>query len=852
YEKDEDGEFSYKGVVFNEMKGALADASEIMEAELNRAMFPETPYYYISGGDPGVIPNLTYEDFVDAHRRFYSPTNGIIFLDGKLDIEQVLGIIDGEFLGELTKGERIAPPDFQEPWDAGIRTAKYEIVPDEPIEKRMRMAWGRGLGRFDEREKIIAMDILSEVLAGSNEAYLTKPILEKGLAEDVILRAYDGIAQPWVRLEVRNFDRKDAEEIEHILFGEITRLAKEGIDHDRLEAVMANQEFLMGERDFGTYPQGLFLGFLVMDSMLYGGAPEQNLEKGDLFDRLRAKMNEGYFEELLRQVLLDNPHRCQVILEPSIEIGEERREREEARLSLEKASWSPEKEAEILKAQERLEAWQASEDDSADLEKLPHLTLEDIEGEPENIPTEVKETSGITVLRHPIASGDVRYIRIYFDIKDYDEDSVPPLSFLAELLGTLPAGDMDGQEIIMAEQRLLGRLDFDLLVYAKDNSKDASSMQFVISFSVLDSKLNEAADLITKIMNETGFDREDLILDILKQCRQDKMRSFIMGGHSAAMHRVMAMSGSAGRLQEQISGYDYYNWMVEQEDHWNPEYMEKAMTESLRTVMSSNDVTMSVTAGSDFDETAIVQKFAEGLDISAGQSAGSQTMGNAGESNTAENGRALQTLESNSALQAAENGAANTGANFTSEGIVIPADIAFTVRGGDLNRYGSGFSGKMQVAARIIGLAYLWNVIRVQGGAYGTGMSAHPSGMISCYSYRDPDGAASLETFKECANFLREAASEGLDLTGFIIGAVSDASPLLTPRLKGAIGDGFYFRGVTWEDRCKTRQELLSTTADDLIAMADAIEQALAEGGICIVSSQEQIDAAKPDKVLQI
>ena len=215
----------------------------------------------------------------------------------------------------------MAPPAVQESVDGGVRTVKYEIGPEEPIEQRMRMAWGRGLCTYDQREKILAMDILGEVLAGNNEAYLNKLILERNLAEDVAVRVYEGIAQPWVKVEVRNFCRDDADKIEEIIFGELERLAEEGIDRDRLEAIMANSEFLMEEHDFGTYPQGLFFGFMIMDSMLYGGAPELYLEKGTLYDDLRAKMKDGYFEKLIREVLLDNSHKCQIILEPSVTLG---------------------------------------------------------------------------------------------------------------------------------------------------------------------------------------------------------------------------------------------------------------------------------------------------------------------------------------------------------------------------------------------------------------------------------------------------------------------------------------------------------------------------------------------------
>lgn len=829
YDVSDDGEVTYKGVVFNEMKGAMADAGEIMETALNRAMFPDTPYAYVSGGDPVSIPNLSYENFIKAHGKFYSPANGTIFLDGAMDIDNVLAIINDEFLDDFEKGERIAPPEYQKPIDGGVQRVQYEIGADEPIEERMRMAWGRGLCRFDDREKIIAMDILAEVLSGNNEAYLNKLILERGLAEDVILRAYDGIAQPWVKLEVRNFREENSGEIESILFDEMRRLVDEGIDRDKLEAIMANQEFLMEERDFGTYPQGLFMGFLVMDSMLYGGAPEQNLEKGDLFDRLRQKMEDGYFEELLREVMLDNKHKCQVILEPSVTLGEERRADEASRIKNVVSGWSEAEHAKVSDDMKRLLTWQASEDRPEDLEMLPHLTIADMDDAPEDIPTVVKRINGIEVVRHTIETSDVRYVNLYFEIPEYNKQKLSELSFLVELLGTLGTGNIAAEDMVTVEQSLLGRMDYDLLVYARNNDKAISSVQFIATISVLEEKAEKAIEFITDILTNTNFEETSKILDVMKQCKQEKMQSFIMGGNSAAMRRVMAMGTCAGAAQESITGYDYYRWMCDQLDNWDGEKLSNIMASHLNNVINKDKMTISITANSEYDETNLVSWITRGIKSSVKSHVGSEA------------------TEVDIVNDIKPNG-------FRREGVVIPADIAFTVRGGDLAPANLGFSGKMQVASRIVGLAYLWNMVRVKGGAYGTGMSVHPSGILSCYSYRDPNGATSLETFKGSADFLRQlATSDDMDLTGFIIGAVSDASPLLTPRLKAQIGDSFYFRGMTFQDRCKTRKELLSTTREDLISLANGIEMAMSEGGYCIVGSKEQVEAAgELDEILKL
>ena len=181
---------------------------------------------------------------------------------------------------------------------------------------------------FSEREKLTAAQLLCTALCGDNQAPLCRCILSQQLAEAVNMSLWDGTSQPWLKLEVRNFASGGEEAVRGALRAELERLAREGLDHEKLLASMANMEFQMRERDYGTWPQGLIYGLNILDSWMRGGAPEQNLEVGDLFDRLRAKLDEGYFEGLLRELLLENGHCAEVLLLPSSTLGEERRRAE--------------------------------------------------------------------------------------------------------------------------------------------------------------------------------------------------------------------------------------------------------------------------------------------------------------------------------------------------------------------------------------------------------------------------------------------------------------------------------------------------------------------------------------------
>ncbi len=806
-EPDEEGKAAYQGVVFNEMKGAFADVDELTARAINEALFPDSPYRFESGGDPEHIPDLTYEQFLDGHRRFYSPTNSFIYLAGDLDPEEVLGIMDEEYLSRLPRGQRVAPPALQPPVNGGTRELEYEISADEPLEGKTRLVWGGVVGDFDDRERLTAARVLSDALCGSNQAPLTRAVLSSGLAEDVTLDfGYDGIAQPWWCLEVLNLEEENLPEVERILRKELEHLAEEGLDREQLEAIQTNLEFQMRERDYGAMPQGLVYGIQVLESWLYGGAPEANLEVGSLFDGLREKLKEGYYEQLIRDLLLENPHSCKVILKPSHTAGEARRAREQERLDRETAGWSAEEQEKNRKELEILSAWQNSEDTPEQLATLPHLALEDLPQEPEKVPLEVRQAGQCPVLYHQLDCSGIVYVTLYFNAEDCSEEEFSALSFLCGLFGETATEEHDAETLIKRARLLCGSMHFDISGYIGELS-GKNRIKLTCSFSTLERNLEETLDLAAELFTETTLEEETDVREILRQDKEECFQEIVMSGNGAAVRRLSAQTSATGVADDCIRGISMYQWIKKQDENWDWPGLQSQLRGLRDRIFCRSRLTVSVTGA----DESLAETAAEKL--TAKLPAGTDT---AGESCLSPWGK-------------------------RKEGIIIPADISFAVRGGTLSSY----SGATVLASRIIRLAYLWNVIRVQGGAYGTGMTVHEDGFLACHSYRDPDAARSLERYLDCGEFLRQFCAEDPDLTGFIIGAVSEGSPLMTPRLKGAVADSFYWREITWETRCLRRRQLLSAKPEELIGIAGEMEQVLSQGGICVIGGQAVLDGCE-------
>lgn len=817
YEFDENEIPSYKGVVFNEMKGAYASADEQLAETINAMLFPDNCYRFSSGGDPAVIPDLTYESFLDAHRRFYSPSNSFIFLDGAMDIELVLSILDQEYLSTFERGNRIAPPAIQRCINAGTKRVAYELGQEESPDNRYRVSWGNVIGTYDDRETLIAMQVLSQVLCSSNQSPLPKCILEKGLAEDVVMRIQDGVLQPWVMLEVQNCAKENISEIEQTIKAELIRLSNDGLDHEQLTAQMANMEFRMRERDYGGMPRGLVFGFNALETWLYGGDPTANLEVGTLFDDLRAKLEQGHFEDLLRRLLMENPHTCQVIMEPSHTAGEERRQAEQKRLADEADSWTDSQRQSLKDRQARIQAWQESTDSPEALATLPRLDLKDISAEPEDIPTEVTEIAGVPVLKHEVACGGIVYCTLYFDLADRTEEELSAASMLCGLLGELPTETSTAEQLMNRKQLLCGMFQCQVRSFAKDNQPDRCERKLCVSFSALESNLSDAIDLVAEIMTQTRFDCENAVLDILRQRKMMLMQQIVMAGHGLALGRMAAQTSMNGVVDEYTNGYQFYTWLKDQDENWNWKNVHTCLTKTAEAVFCTSRLTVSVTGTDPNAAAMITNKLSAQL-----------CQGNAGEKyNIHPWGK-------------------------RKEGIAIPADISFAVKGGTILDNGGTYNGILPLASRIIGLGYLWNTIRVQGGAYGAGLIARNTGLACCYSYRDPNAARSLEQYDGAAEFLRSICAEGTDLTGFIIGAVSDDSPLLTPRMQGMSADTRYWTGIDLASLRQRRKELLECSAGELTAVANSLEKTIADGGICVIGAQKQLEACNLDSILTI
>ena len=796
----------YQGVVFNEMKGAFASPQTVMYKELERLLFPDNCYRHVSGGDPECIPDLSYEQFIASHKKYYHPSNARIFLSGSVDIGAVLEKIES-FLAPYDRLEADFTIPMQKPI-AGIRTeVPFEIGAEEPAESRAMIASMSVLGSFADRERTFAASILSDYLAGDNDAPLKRAVIDRNLAQDISVELDDSVQQPVFGWYVTNTDAEKCEALEAAIRETVETIVREGLDRERLSACYSAFAFRMRDKDSaGWLPRSLSEGLSLLDTWLYGGDPMDGLTVEAPLNALKEKLSGDYFANLLKELFLENTHTATVVLVPSKTLGDEKRAKEAARVKAEGDAWTDADRKLQSERAESLRIFQQTPDSEEALKTIPMLKLEDLNEKPEPLFRERMEKNGVTVLKHTVGT-ELSLFKTHFAADDLQLEELPAFSVLCHVLGSLATKKHSRAALPLAVKNTIGRLDFSPTVFP---GSDADHCRVLLSASVacLREQTKDAAELLCELLNETVFDDADLVKEMVQQIAVGAKLSLPAEGHRYAMMRFGSYQSAYGMANEMIGGVAFMqklNAIIE------------GGNEAIRDLLRTMERIL----------TKIVSS--ERLTISCAESVDDETLELLTKAFPAGNGMPKE--------------AAYQPAGSRREGIVIPAQIGFAVKGGNLSRFGMTYSGSIPVLANVLNFMYLWNSIRVQGGAYGCGFVGRDSGELAFYTYRDPKPARSLGVMREAAAFIRSFAGENPDLTGFILSSVPTVDPLRTADVKIAAGDDRYFRGITEEQIAERYRALIRTTPKDLLDLCEMLDRIAEDPSVCVTAGKDLLAA---------
>ena len=804
-EVTEDDGLAYNGVVFNEMKGATSDPDDVLLLGVDRALFPDTCYRFESGGDPRAIPTLSYEQFLDAHARHYDLANAYVILYGDMDIERELTFID-ERLCKAEKRNVGAPNplEMQKPVIAGLSRVEMATAPENAA-----VALAYVAGNAAQRERILATDVLLDALAGSNESPLKRAVLDAGLGDDLMPILMDGELQPRVVLVLKGAKEGVAEEYRNLVEDTCARLCDEGIGHDRLAASLAQAEFNLREQDFGSYPAGIALSMHVMASWLYDDErPIDYLHFEDVITTFKAKLDEGYFEDLLRELVCQSTHSAEVELVP---VTDGAASQEEAELRALRETLDDGDIERITHEVEALRAEQEAPDAEEDLAKLPRLSIADIESpKPEIEPYDVD--APLPCIAHELETHGIDYVYHYFDLRHLSYEDMPYTGLLSDLLGKLATSQHTAAELDTLMQLKLGTLDFFCETFGRPDDRLFAAPTMVVGASALTENVDALASIPSEVWGETLFDDTDRILAILQQRRISLEQHFVNAGHASAIARMAGYYSAASKLSNAMGGVEYYLFLKDLLTHWDERKtaLTGRLSELARRIFTAGNVISSF-VGADKDR----ERFWEtGSTLGLAPLADGTTQ------------LVIPTPQPRN------------------EAFVIPSNVSFVGASKapaieDVER-----SGIWHVAQRVFSYDYLWNEVRVKGGAYGCGFRRTMTGILQFWSYRDPNIDATLQRYDEQAAWLNTWQPDEDELAGYVVSTVATHDAPTKPRALARRQDLLRFSGRPFGWREQVRAQILATTAEDIRGLAALLASTTSGDATCVFGPREAINAS--------
>ncbi len=809
-----DQPLEYSGVVYNEMLGSYSDPETVLGEELEKALFPDSVYGRSSGGDPTCIPDLSYEGFVEFYRRFYHPSNCLIFLYGDLDQDAALAHL-ATYLDNYEKQDVAASVTAQPRIAAPVsRQAHYPISPGEDRSRKTYAVRSYLLDDPIDGDRYLAFTILSQILSGTPASPLRKALIDSHLGDDTLNYGLENeILDTYYTIGLKGTDAASVPEMENVIDATLSELVKNGIDPKTIKASVNTVEFNLREANFGGYPKGLVYGLTMLNSWLYGADPLIHLRYETTLREIKQRIAAGpFFERMIDRYFIQNPHRVTLALLPDPDLEHQRREQLRVDLAAKKASLAAEQVESVVRDNQVLSDAQLAPDSAAALATIPKLPLSCVEPDEEKLSFELIESERPSLSFSDQKTNGIGYITFAFDVSSLDQALLPYLPLFGNLLIQVGTQHRSYVELIQEIGIHTGGLGGTYGVGSVKGDRQAINSHLTFSGKALTSKIPVLCKLLAEILSECDLENESRIRELIFIAKSRLQSAIIPGGHRFAARRLAAYHSRIGMYQEVTSGLSQYYCLEQLADSVENGGIDEFRTSlaAIRdTVLIRGNLHVHVT-GSSHELTALQQAIPTVHDVLADTEMLPQTYN-------------FEPLRGN-------------------EGWMIPSKIQFVGKGANIFDFGYEYDGHLEVVETLLNRDYLWNKVRVQGNAYGCffGVDAL-SGNFCCLSYRDPKLADTIQVFDQIPAYLEKLQIDNTELERLIIATIGSLDAPRTPDQKGAIAFSRYLSQTRHADVQKHRDEVIGCRLKDLRSYAGLFRKFVDSGHICVVGSEEII-----------
>ena len=805
----ETGKLDVTGVVYNEMKGALSDPESLLQGAISRGLFGKTTYGFESGGDPTAIPDLSYEAFLEFHKKYYHPSNSYVYLYGDMDIERCLAHIGEEYLSNFMRTSNL--PEIEAVTELPEESVSFEVFPSDSSDEKGYLAYSANVGLCTDEELTIALQILSYVLLETNASVIKTALMDAKICDEVEGWLDTSTYEMAFSIVAKNADITKVGEFEEIIQKTLKNVLNEGLDQALLDASIRRLAFLLKEEDYGSTPKGLIYGMKVMKSWLHGKSPFPCLRHFEVLERIK---NPAYdWNGVIKKCLLNNGKKNILVFSPDVAKEQALQNAFNKKMERISASFTDEDIQRMEEEMERLEQFQKIEDTPEILAQIPILKIEQISTTPKPTEYHKSEAGGIPQIYVPMKSNGILYAKFHFDTSGLTEELLPYAGLLSDVLGKIDTEKYSYQELPMLTNKILGGLSFHNDVFNENTKQYSAFLTMKVKFLVED--FVEAAEIMKEILLNSKYSALESLKKIVRAAKIKGENYLLNYSHYEAIYYSMAQLSAGEKVNEMTNGIEYYHFLckIDQLLSTSPEEVMDALKKVSEVLFTRENLRFSF--GSDehnFDKGEflrgyIYDRLKQGTHLKT------------------EQGQFMQKPLSIAFT-----------ANSTVQYNIFSADYA---------KLGWSYNGTLQVLKTILSLEYLWNEVRIKGGAYGSGCNFQKNGLCYFYSYRDPNIKTTFDVYNNLWEKIQNFDASNREMTKYILGTIN--------RLDQPKTNIDLLNEAVYKVFCKEppnsvileRTEILNTTIQDIASLGELLNQITETKNYCTIGNETKINAEK-------
>ncbi len=807
------------GVVFNEMKGAYSAPDDVLQNGIFESLFPDTPYRFDAGGNPEVIPSLTYEDFLDFHQNHYHPANSYIYLYGDIDAEEMLKYLDEEYLKDFNKEDFSFDTSIplQDGFKAPVKASyPYAVMEDEDTSSKSYFSYSWTIDTALNDRLCIAMDVIDYVLITAPGAVLKQAFLDAGIATDISSSFETSLYQPVYSVIAKNAKAEDEEKFLKIMQDVLKDISVNGLDESMIDAGINYLEFRYREADFGTYPKGLIYNLAMLDSWMYDESqPFIHIDSGKTFDWFKTIDKQEFFKETVKKYLLDNNSAACVTLAPDTGLDKKRKEKEAAFIKKYTEALTADEFKCLVDETIHLKEYQSEPSTQEELATIPLLSIENIDREPIPIEYDMYMLGETRLIYEDIFTNGIDYVTFAFDCQAVPEHLLPYLGLLNIVMGLMDTTNFSYTDLTSEINIHTGGIYSD--ISTRRNVKNYADMRifFEIKAKAMGDKLEYIDSLTREMIFNTDYSDKKRLKDIIAKTRSQLEDAVLSAGHTTASTIALAQVSNSRYYASITRGYGFFKFLEKIDDDFEEvadDTIEK-LNRLTELIFSRRNLTVNLTTDKKGLDNArpVITGFIEKIPLVD-----------------------VEDIPLEFARMENENIA-----------LTSPSQVNYVARAGNFADAGYKYNGALRVLKTIFSYDYLWNNVRVKGGAYGCMAEFGRSGDTYMVSYRDPNIKETNDIFEAAPDYIKNFNGTDHDMTKYIIGTIGALDTPLTPSAKGIRAFDAYLKNVTTDMLRTERKEVLTCDADKIRGLADHVNAALKEDILCVVGNAEKIETHK-------